>query len=48
MGVCISFQKRLGKAQKAIQPNHSQQQESQLLIFAGNPKKICQKACLSG
>jgi len=34
-----SIQKRLSKAQKAAQPNHPQQQENQLLIFAGNPKE---------
>ncbi|MBL1277810.1 MAG: transposase, partial [Ectothiorhodospiraceae bacterium] len=34
-----SIQKRLSKAQTAAQPNHPQQQENQLLIFAGNPKE---------
>ncbi|MBL1277925.1 MAG: transposase [Ectothiorhodospiraceae bacterium] len=34
-----SIQKRLKKAQKSAQPNHPQQQEKQLLIFAGNPKE---------
>ncbi|MBL1258958.1 MAG: hypothetical protein COB33_000315 [Thiotrichaceae bacterium] len=34
-----SIQKRLSKAQKVAQPNHPQQQENQLLIFAGNPKE---------
>jgi len=34
-----SIQKRLNKAQKATQPNHPQQQQNQLLIFAGNPKE---------
>jgi len=31
-----SIQKRVSKAQKAAQPNHPQQQENKLLIFAGN------------
>ncbi len=31
-----SLQKRLNKAQKATQPNHPQQQDKQLLIFADN------------
>jgi len=34
-----SIQKCLSKAQKAAQPNHPQQQENQLLIFAGNSKE---------
>ncbi|MBL1275168.1 MAG: transposase [Ectothiorhodospiraceae bacterium] len=34
-----SIQKRLNKAKTAAQPNHPQQQEKQLLIFAGNPKE---------
>ena len=34
-----SIQKRLSKVQTAAQPNHPQQQENQLLIFAGNPKE---------
>ncbi|MBL1275708.1 MAG: transposase [Ectothiorhodospiraceae bacterium] len=34
-----SIQKRLEKAQKTAQPNHPQQQENQLLIFAGNPRE---------
>jgi len=38
-----SIQKRLSKAQTAAQPNHPQQQESQLLIFTGNPKENMQK-----
>ncbi|MCF6324470.1 MAG: transposase [Gammaproteobacteria bacterium] len=33
-----SIQKRLNKAEKAAQPNHPQQQDNQLLIFAGNLK----------
>ena len=34
-----SIQKRLSKVQKATQPNHPQQQDKQLSIFAGNPKE---------
>jgi len=38
-----SIKKRLKKAQKTAQPNHPQQQENQLLIFAGNPKESMPK-----
>ncbi|MCF6338545.1 MAG: hypothetical protein L3J84_11450 [Gammaproteobacteria bacterium] len=38
-----SIRKRLNKAQKAVQPNHPQQQENQLLVFAGDPRKTMPK-----
>jgi len=41
--VHTSIKKRLEKAQKKAQPNHPQQQEKQLLVFAGNPKKSMPK-----